>query len=106
MRLTKNQSYPFEVKLEVVSRVLAGESKADLAAEFKIPGTVMIGKWLRQYRAEGEDGLGMKRRGRPPKDPDRPALSELEQLRHENAQLRAKVAYLGKLRALRGPNHG
>ena len=54
------------------------------------------------YRRDGEDGLRPKRRGRPPTDrTNEPAKSELETLRRENEQLRAEVAYLGKLRALR-----
>lgn len=52
---------------------------------------------------DGEDGLRPKPKGRPRK-PDSPPtgeLPELERLRRENERLRAEVAYLGKLRALR-----
>ena len=59
--------------------------------------------WVGAYRREGADALRPKPKGRPRK-PDSPPpveLSELERLRRENERLRAEVAYLGKLRALR-----
>jgi transposase len=104
------QSYSFEFKLEVVRRYLAGETKVELAREFDLSSPKLIEMWARKYRNEGEDGLRPKQPGRPPKEPGRPAkpadigsgeVSELEQLRRENERLRAQVAYLGKLRALR-----
>jgi len=63
----------------------------------------LLQKWVRAYRLEGEDGLRPKPKGRPrkPDSPPPPELSEVEQLRRENERLRAEVAYLGKLRALR-----
>ncbi|WP_370628844.1 helix-turn-helix domain-containing protein [Paenarthrobacter nitroguajacolicus] len=67
---------------------------------FPSPGTVT--NWTRIYRRDGEDGLRPKKRGRRPVNREN-ALpeSEVEQLRRENERLRAEVAYLGKLRALR-----
>jgi len=95
-------SYSFELKLEVVRRCLAGEAKVDLAREFGLSSPKLIETWARKYRTDGEDGLRPKQLGRPPK-PDVAVgeVSELEQLRRENEVLRAQVAYLGKLRALR-----
>lgn len=99
------RSYAFELKVEVVQRFLAGETKLTLAQEFGLSSPQLVGTWARMYRREGEDGLRPKPQGRPKANPDAPArpLSELEQLRRENERLRAEVAYLGKLRALTAP---
>lgn len=95
----------FEVKREIVRRFLAGEPKMALAQEFALSSPKIIATWARTYRRDGEDGLRPKPKGRPRRAPEAPAQarSELEQLRRENARLRAEVAYLGKLRALTAP---
>ncbi|YCH07591.1 helix-turn-helix domain-containing protein [Arthrobacter sp. alpha11c] len=114
------KSYSFEVKLALVQRFLAGETGQDLAVEAGLSSRQQLQKWVRDYRLEGEDGLRPKRNGRPVKSgtpasrnagvvpsaksaagPRAGEASELEQLRRENELLRAQVAYLGKLRALR-----
>lgn len=98
----QQRAYPFEVKLTVVERALAGETKLALAQEYGLSSPQLIAAWLRVYRAEGDDGLRPQPTGRPKRDPDAPVPleSELERLRRENEYLRAEVAYLGKLRAL------
>ena len=97
------KSYSFEFKLALVERFLAGESGPDLAVEAGLSSRELLQKWVRAYRLEGEDALRPKPKGRPPKPDSSPLaeLSELERLRRENERLRAEVAYLGKLRALR-----
>jgi transposase len=94
--------FPFAVKLEIVQRFLAGETKMELAQEFALSSPQLIEKWAQIYRAEGDDGLRPKPKGRPKRDPTLPAReeSEVEQLRRENLRLRAEIAYLGKLRTL------
>jgi transposase-like protein len=97
------QSYSFEFKLALVERFLAGETAPDLAAEAGLSSPGLVKTWARAYRREGADALRPKPKGRPRK-PDAPPpeeTSELERLRRENERLRAEVAYLGKLRALR-----
>lgn len=96
------QSYSFEFKLALVERFLAGETAPDLAGEAGLSSPVLLRTWVRAYRLEGPDSLRPKPKGRPRK-PDTPPVepSELERLRRENERLRAEVAYLGKLRALR-----
>jgi transposase len=97
------KSYSFEFKLSLVQRFLAGESGPELAVEAGLASRELLQKWVRAYRMDGEDGLRPKPKGRPRK-PDSPPpaeLPELERLRRENERLRAEVAYLGKLRALR-----
>jgi transposase len=96
------QKFSFEFKLDIVHRFMAGEPKTGLAKEFDLSSPYLVEKWARTLRNEGEDGLRPKRKGRPPQDDVPPReLSEVEQLRRENARLRAEVAYLGKVRALR-----
>ena len=98
------KQYDFEIKLEVVRRHVRGESGRALAEEYGLPSPSTVAAWTGIYRREGEDGLFPKRRGRPPTDQgDSSPKSEIETLRSENERLRAEVAYLGKLRALRSP---
>lgn len=97
--------FSFEFKLEAVQRYRAGEPKVALTKELGLSSPLMIERWARQYRTEGEDGLRPKPKGRPRKNPDAPALQEpepeLRRLRRENERLRAEVAFLGKVNALR-----
>lgn len=95
--------FSFEFKLAVVQRYLAGETKVALAKEFQLSSPELVKKWARQYRNEGEDGLRPKPKGRPKTPPGIPAQpeSELQRLRRENERLRAEVAFLGKVQALR-----
>lgn len=97
------RSFSLEFKLDVVRRFRAGEAKVALAREYDLSSPKLIETWARKYRNEGEDGLRPRPQGRPPGDPDAPRRreSEVERLRRENERLRAEVAYLGKLRALR-----
>ena len=94
--------FPQELKVAVVRRFLAGESKIELAREYGLSSGKIIEPWVRIYRSEGEEGLRSKRKGRPaaPSESSAADASELEQLRAENERLRTQVAYLGKLRAL------
>ena len=97
------QKYSFEIKLALVQRCIAGETAPDLAVEAGLSSPRLLETWVRAYRLEGADALRPKPKGRPRK-PDAPPpaeLPELERLRRENERLRAEVAYLGKLRALR-----
>ena len=95
--------FSFEFKLNAVERFQAGESKAALAREFQLSSPELIEKWARQYRNEGEEGLRPKPKGRPKAIPGTPGKpeSELQRLRRENERLRAEVAFLGKVQALK-----
>jgi transposase-like protein len=117
---TRNRSYSFEFKREVVRRFLAGETQIALAKEFDLSSPNLVQSWVRKSRDEGESALMPRQdKHRPEPHPDtdpgagpeadpetapgtddvRPG--EVEQLRAENERLRAEVAFLGKLRALR-----
>ncbi|MCY1210935.1 Helix-turn-helix domain protein [compost metagenome] len=97
------RKFSFEFKLDAVRRFQAGESQVALAKELQLSSPDLIKKWARVYRAEGEDGLRPKSPGRPVSLPEAPAQpeSELQRLRRENERLRAEVAFLGKVKALR-----
>ncbi|WP_298943406.1 helix-turn-helix domain-containing protein [uncultured Microbacterium sp.] len=98
------REYAFETKLEVVLRHVEGVSGRVLAEEYDLPSPSTVGNWTTIYRRDGVDVLRPKRRGRPPTDRSNPPPDdEMEALRKENEWLRAEVAYLGKLRALRSP---
>ena len=96
-------SYSFEFKVALVERFLAGETGPELAVEAGLSSPRVLQKWVRAYREEGADALRPKPKGRPRKSeaPPPPDTPEMERLRRENERLRAEVAYLGKLRALR-----
>jgi len=98
------KQYDFETKLEIVHRHIEGESGRTLSEEFDLPSPSTVANWTSIFRRDGVDGLRPKRRGRPPTiRGDSPPESETEALRRENERLRAEVAYLGKLRALKSP---
>lgn len=105
--------YSAQFKLSVLRRMWREElSYRQVAALFDVRGghTAVV-TWERQYHEGGLDALKPKPRGRPkkmttPKPPSHPApqlddTRTLEQLRKENEYLRAEVAYLKKLKALR-----
>lgn len=94
------QVYPFELKLELVERFIAGETAQELAAEAGLSSSGLLKNWAAAYRREGADALRPKPKPGGPGSPP-PAEPELERLTRENELLRAQVAYLGKLRALR-----
>lgn len=96
--------YSFEMKVALVERLLAGETSTDLAAEVGLSSPTLLQTWARKYRRDGPEALRPKPVGRrkTTSGPTR-QRTELELLRMENERLRAEVAYLGKLRALRGP---
>lgn len=74
-----------------------------LAKELELSSPHPIAVWAGRYRAQGEDGLRLKPKGRPRTKPEAAAQQEpeLERLRRENERLRAEVAFLGKVNALR-----
>lgn len=108
----KFSRYSAEFKLSVLQRM----RQEDLSARQAVTlldirgGAGVIREWERQYHEGGFQALEPKARGRPTKmptaEPSKPPLpvtenSSLKQLLQENEYLRAEVAYLKKLKALR-----
>lgn len=107
----KFSRYSAEFKLSVLHRMRHEDLSARQAITlFDIRGGAgVVREWERQYHEGGFQALKPKARGRPKMptaEPPKPSLpqtekSTLEQLLKENEYLRAEVAYLKKLRALR-----
>lgn len=105
----KFSHYSAAFKLSVLRRLWQEElSCRQVAALFDLRGGHgVVTAWVRQYHEGGLDALQPKPRDRPKKmpKPKPPSPTDetrtLEQLRKENEYLRAEVAYLKKLRALR-----
>jgi transposase len=92
-----------ELKLNAVQRYISGETRVALAKELELSSPHLIAVWAGQYRAEGEEGLRPKPKGRPRKNTGASPQQEpeLQRLRRENECLCTKVAFLGKVNALR-----
>lgn len=114
----KGAHYDTAFKLKVLERMWCEQwSQAQTAAAFDIRCAAHIGKWARLYHAGGIDALRPLRKGLTPAlslttmnaKPAKPdtALTELDDKQiiarqnQELIELRAEVAYLKKLRALR-----
>ena len=102
-----------EEKLELVSKVLAGEPKLSVAIEAGI-STGLLYQWIRKYREFGYNGLINQKRGRQSKNPDmkkrnenntknlnESEYEELVRLRAENEYIKAEIEVLKKEIALR-----
>lgn len=109
----KFSHYSAQFKLFVLRRMWQEElSCRQVAVLFDLRGGHgVVTAWERRYHEGGLDALQPNPRGRPKKMPEpKPPVPmptpadeacTLEQLRKENEYLRAEVAYLKKLRALR-----
>ena len=102
----KNRVFSPDLKLEIITRAMNGESKKSLCVEYLIQESNII-SWLKKYEENGYNGLIDKPKGRPPAmkkekkpiDPnDKDAL--LKQKDQEILELKAEVEALKKLRAL------
>ena len=110
-RIYKNWSP--EEKLELVSRVIAGESNKSVATSVGI-ADAMLYQWVRKYKIYGYNGLIPKQKGRklrnldmkkvgtrkPPK-PNESEYEELVRLRAENEYMKAEIEVIKKEIALR-----
>lgn len=72
-------------------------------AKYGIASIAPLNRWCRDYRTGGAEALSPKPKGRPKgaKSKPKPKPTREHELAEENAYLRAKVAYLKKLRSLR-----
>ena len=109
----KFSHYSSQFKLQVLEHIWRDElSYTQAVALYDLRGgTGVVSDWERRYHEGGIQALEPKARGRPkpmpiapkvgPPDPSKGSDSRtIEQLRQDNAYLRAEVAYLKKLDAL------
>ena len=100
------QRYPYEIKKEVVTRNLNGESRIKLAQEFGLSSDHLVKSWVRAWRAGGDEALMPKPQGRPKGSAKAKPLTEEDKLRRQIEKLQAENAYLKKLRDLRNQRRG
>ena len=106
-----NLKYPTDFKMEIVTRVLAGESMNSIASGLCV-NAGMICSWVKRYKELGYNGLIEKKKGRPPKmKPNSKKINindtsmdekdkRIKELEERNAQLEMENDLLKKLRAL------
>ena len=101
-----NRKFTADMKLEIITRAMNGESKKSLGIEYLIQEAYII-SWLKKYEEFGYNGLVDKPKGRPPamkkeKKPIDPNDKDelLKQKDQEILELKAEVEALKKLRAL------
>jgi transposase len=106
-----HRAFSSKEKLEIVARVLAGETASDVARSLGMAKPCNIYLWVKAYREKGMDGLESKPKGRKPKSfvatsmNKKPKLTPSEKerlvlLQKENEYLRTENEYLKKLDAL------
>lgn len=107
----KNTKYSANYKMEIIKRVLAGDSIKGIASEL-CHNAGLIHSWVKRYKELGYNGLIEKKKGRPPKM--KPKSKEIKindtsmdekdkrikELEERNAQLEMENDLLKKLRAL------
>ena len=99
-----SRRYDWETKVAAArDYVENGLTKTEVMARHGIASVAPLERWCREYRAGGPEALRPKPRGRPKgaKSGPRPKPTREQELAEEVAYLKAKVAYLEKLRALR-----
>ncbi len=108
----QNKYWSPEEKLELVSKVLAGNSILSTAIEAGI-NDGMLYQWVRNYKIFGYNGLIVKTRGRKPrgskmkkkttkpKELNESEREELVRLRAENEYIKTEIAAIKKEIALR-----
>ena len=118
MRSRKNNKYTFEFKLHVVELYLSTEvSYQDLALSQGINNSLLITKWVNDFRIAGPDALRPKKKGRKKTLDSKnnvkmvvqateitqvdTSAEHVKQLEDELLKLRIENAYLKELRRLR-----
>lgn len=78
-------------------------TKTEVMAKYAIASVAPLERWCREYRTGGPGALRPKPKGRPrgARSGPKPKPTREQELAEEVAYLRAKVAYLEKVRALR-----
>lgn len=87
-----NKPYSFDMKKEVVSRHLEGETPSALAKEFGLASSRLVDAWVIAWRKGGDEALQPKATTKP--------HSEIDELRRRLEKLEAENAYLKALHEL------
>lgn len=106
MEKPTKQQYPFDIKKEIVTRFINGETKMELAKEFGLSSDTLVSTWARAWRKNGDEALKPKPKGRPKGATQPKPLTEEDKLRRQIEKLQAENAYLKKLRDLRNQRRG
>ncbi len=96
--------YDWETKVAAArDHVENGMTKTEVMARHGIASVAPLERWCREYRAGGPEALRPRPKGRPKgaKSKPRSKPTREQELAEQVAYLKAKVAYLEKLRALR-----
>ncbi|MBW3083819.1 helix-turn-helix domain-containing protein [Bifidobacterium phasiani] len=104
MGATGSRRYDWETKVAAArDHVEGGLTTAEVMAKYGVASIASLQRWCRDYRAGGAGALKPKPRGRPrgARSGPKPEPTREQELAEEVAYLRAKVAYLEKVRALR-----
>ena len=99
-----SRRYDWETKVAAArDRVENGMTKTEVMAKYAIASIAPLERWCREYRAGGPEALRPRPKGRPKgsKSKPKPEPTREQELAEQVAYLKAKVAYLEKLRALR-----
>mgnify|MGYP000411696721 CR=1 FL=1 len=103
-----SRRYDWETKVAAArDHVENGLTKAEVMAKYAIASIAPLERWCREYRAGGPEALGPKPKGRPrgSKSKPKPEPTREQELAEQVAYLKAKVAYLEKLRACGRRSH-
>ena len=101
-----SRRYDWETKVAAArDHVENGLTKTEVMAKYAIASIASLERWCRDYRSGGPEALRPKPKGRPKSARSRPKPEPTreQELAEQVAYLKAKVAYLEKLRALRAP---
>ena len=99
-----SRRYDWETKVAAArDHVENGLTTTEGMAKYSIASIAPLERWCREYRAGGPEALRPKPKGRPKgsRSKPKPEPTREQELAEQVAYLKAKVAYLEKLRALR-----
>ena len=96
--------YGWETKVAAASAVVdGGRPKPEVMAELGIVSLAPLKAWCRAWREGGAEALRPRPKGRPRgSGPEAAPKTREQELEERVRRLEAEVAYLKKLRALRG----
>ena len=98
-----SRRYDWETKVAAArDHVENGMTKTEAMARHGIASVTSLERWCREYRAGGPEALRPRPKGRPKgaRTRPKPEPTREQELAEQVAYLKAKVAYLEKLRAL------